>query len=85
MDKILVQGGRIKKKKRSSDRSVDGVTLREPGFAASIRIAPAVRTEASKEEVMGENVRNHSTLTLHRICARDIHSDYNRMWRCYVD
>ena len=83
LNRIHVQGARIKK--RSSDRYVSGVTLCEPGVGESIHTASAVRIEISKEEVTAANVRNASTLTLLRICARNIRSIYERLWRCHVD
>ena len=83
MNRIHVQGGRIKK--RGSDRYFDGVTLREPGVGEGIRIARAVRIGMSKEEFTAANVRNASTLTRLRIRARNIRSAYERLWRCHVD
>ena len=46
---IPVQGGKINKNKRGTDRYVDGVTLREPGVGTSVHSARRVRTEMSKE------------------------------------
>ena len=74
MSRIPVQGGRIKKNKRGSDHYVDGVTLCEPDVGSSVRIAHAVRTEMSKEEVTAANVRDASTLTVLRSRARSIRS-----------
>ena len=82
---IPVQGGRINKNKRGSDCYVDGAALSEPSVGEPIRTASAVRIEMSKEEVTVANVRNASTLTLLRIRARNIHSGYERLWRCHVD
>ena len=61
MARLSIQAGRIKKNNRGSDRCVDDVTLREPGFGTNIHTARAVRTEMSKEEVTAANVRNAST------------------------
>ena len=72
MSALPVRNGRIKKNKRSVDRYVDAVTLREPEFGVSVRTAPAIRTEMSKEEVTAANVRDASTLTLLRIRTRNI-------------
>ena len=85
MSGISVQGGRIKKNKRGSDRYVDGVTLREPEVGTSIRTARALRTEISKEEVTDANVCNTLTLNLLRIRTRNIRSVYERLWRSHVD
>ena len=80
-----MHNGRIKKKKRGSERYVDGVTLREPGVGSSVRTARAVRTEMSKEKVTAANARDAFALTLLRIRARKICSVYERLWCCYVD
>ena len=82
-NRIYVQGGRIKK--RGSDRFVDGFTPCEPGVGESVRTARAVRIEMSKEEVTAANVCNASSLTLLRIRTRNIHSVYERLWRCHVN
>ena len=71
--------------KRGYDSYVDYVTLREPGVGTSVHTEPAVRTKMSKEEVTAANVRNTWTLTLLRICARNVRSVYERLWRCHVD
>ena len=83
MTSIPVQGGRIEKNKRGYKRFVDGVTIREPEVRASVRIACAVRTEMSKEEVTAANIRDASTLTLLRIRARNVSSVYEPLGRCH--